>query len=229
MTTRSRQLAFDLEFRAALGREDFLVSPVNEAAVATIDDWAHWPQRAHAIAGPPGSGKSHLVEVWRSRSQAMRVAASALAESDVQAATDAGAIAVEDIDRGIGDERILFHLFNVAREGRLALLVTTRALPGEIEITLPDLRSRLRAVALTKIDQPDEGLLRALLVKLMADRQLEVGPRLIEYVIPRMERSADAALRFVREIDRQALAARRLVTVPLAREVLDAMELRPET
>jgi chromosomal replication initiation ATPase DnaA len=222
-------LAFDLDFRAALGREDFLVSPVNEAAVATIDDWERWPQQAHAISGPAGSGKSHLVEVWRSLSQAMRVDGAGLAESDVQAATEAGAIAVEDVDRGIGDERILFHLFNVAREGRLALLITTRALPGEIEITLPDLRSRLRAMALTRIEPPDEGLLRALLVKLMADRQLEVGPRVIEYVIPRMERSAEAARHFVRELDRQALAARRLVTVPLAREVLDALEFKPET
>ncbi len=229
MTARPRQLAFDLDFRAALGREDFLVSPVNAAAVATIDDWERWPQRAHAISGPAGSGKSHLVEVWRSLSQAMRVDGAALAESDVQAATDAGAIAVEDVDRGIGDERILFHLFNVAREGRLALLITARALPGEIEITLPDLRSRLRAMALTKIEPPDEGLLRALLVKLMSDRQLEVGPRVIEYVIPRMERSADAARQFVRELDRQALAARRLVTIPLAREVLDALEFKPET
>ena len=159
----------------------------------------------------------------------MRVDGAALVESVVQAATDAGAIAVEDIDRGIGDERILFHLFNVAREGRLALLVTTRALPGEIESALPDLRSRLRAMALTRIEPPDEGLLRALLVKLMADRQLEVGPRVIEYVVPRMERSADAARRFVRELDRQALAARRLVTVHLAREVLDGLELKPES
>lgn len=230
MTPRPRQLAFDLDFRAALGREDFLVSPVNAAAVATIDDWERWPQRAHAIAGPAGSGKSHLVEVWRSVSRALRVDAAALAENDVQAATEAGAIAVEDIDRGVGDERILFHLFNVAREGRLALLITTRARPGEIEITLPDLRSRLRAVALTQIEPPDEGLLRALLVKLMADRQLEVAPKVIEYVMPRMERSADAARRFVRELDRQALAARRVVTVHLAREVLDTLEtLKPET
>ena len=229
MATQPRQLAFDLDFRAALGREDFLVSPVNAAAVGTIDDWERWPQRAHAIAGPAGSGKSHLVEVWRSVSRAMRVAGTELVESDVQAATEAGAIAVEDIDRGVGDERILFHLFNVAREGRLALLITARALPGDIEITLPDLRSRLRAMALTKIEPPNEGLLRALLVKLMADRQREVGPRVIEYVVPRMERSADAARRFVRELDRQALAARRLVTVPLAREVLDTLERKPES
>jgi chromosomal replication initiation ATPase DnaA len=215
-------LAFDLDFRAALGRDDFLVSPVNAAAVAAIEDWERWPQRAHAIAGPAGSGKSHLVEVWRTLSQAGRVDAAELTEDTVRAATAAGGIAVEDIDRGIGEERVLFHLFNLAREGRLALLVTTRARPGEIAVALPDLRSRLRAMALTCIEPPDEGLLRALLVKLMADRQLEIAPRVIEYAVRRMERSADAARRFVRDLDRQALAARRLVTIHLAREVLDA-------
>lgn len=224
MTPRPQQLAFDLHFRAALGREDFLVSPVNAAAVATIDSWQDWTQQAQAIAGPAGSGKSHLVEVWRGMSRAVRLSAAALDEAAIGIATEAGAVAVEDIDRGIGDERVLFHLFNLAREGRLWLLVTTRALPGEIEIALPDLRSRLRAVALSRIDPPDEGLLRALLVKLMADRQLEISPKVIEYVVRRMERSADAARRFVADLDRQALAARRDVTVPLAREVLDAQE-----
>jgi chromosomal replication initiation ATPase DnaA len=224
MTSRPQQLAFDLHFRAALGREDFLVSPVNAIAVAAIDAWHGWTQQAHAIAGPAGSGKSHLVEVWRSTSRAVRLSAATLDETAIGAATEVGAVAVEDIDRGIGDERVLFHLFNLAREGRLWLLVTTRALPGEIEIALPDLRSRLRAVELSRIDTPDEGLLRALLVKLMADRQLEISPKVIEYVVRRMERSADAARRFVADLDRQALAARRDVTVPLAREVLDAHE-----
>lgn len=222
MSSPPRQLAFDLHFRSAFGREDFLVSPVNAAAVDTIDGWMHWPQRAQAIAGPAGSGKSHLVEVWRSLSRAERVVGCDLGENAVLAASAAGAIAVEDIDRGIGDEKALFHLFNLAREARLSLLVTTRALPGEIEIALPDLRSRLRAMALTRIEVADEGLLRALLVKLMADRQLVIAPKVIEYVVRRMERSADAARCFVRELDRHALAARRDVTIHLAREVLDA-------
>lgn len=222
MVAHPRQLAFDLHFRAALGREDFLVSPVNAAAVDTVDRWQQWPQRAHAIAGPAGSGKSHLVEVWRSLSGAVRFPALALQESAVAVATAAGAVAVEDVDRGIADERALFHLFNLAREGRLSLLITTRALPGELDIALPDLRSRLRAVALTLIDPPDEALLRALLVKLMADRQLAIAPKVVEYVVRRMERSADAARQFVRALDQHALAARRDVTIHLAREVLDA-------
>lgn len=227
MTTRPRQLAFDLVFRAARGREDFLVSRVNEAAVDAIDRWRSWHQQTQAIAGPAGSGKTHLVEVWRTMTGAARVRAGDLSEDTVGEATAAGAVAVEDLDRGIGDERVLFHLFNLAREGRLSLLLTTQALPGEIEISLPDLRSRLRAVPLTRIEPPDEALLRALLVKLMADRQLEISPKVIEYVVKRMERSADMARRFVRELDRHALAARRDLTIPLAREVLDGLAGQP--
>lgn len=224
MSLRPRQLAFDLVFRAALGREDFLVSPVNAAAVGAIDDWRSWHQQTQAITGPAGSGKTHLVEVWRALTGAALVRASALLESTIAEATAAGGIAVEDLDRGIGDERVLFHLFNLAREGRLSLLLTTRALPGEIDIALPDLRSRLRAVPLTQIEPPDEALLRALLVKLMADRQQEISPKVIEFVVKRMERSADMARRFVRELDRHALASRRDLTIPLAREVLDGLE-----
>jgi chromosomal replication initiation ATPase DnaA len=227
MSPRPRQLAFDLDFRAARGREDFLVSPVNQAAVDAIDRWRSWHQQMQAIAGPAGSGKTHLVEVWRDMTGAARVRASDIAEGTIAEATGAGAIAVEDLDRGIGDERVLFHLFNLAREGRLSLLLTTQALPGEIEIALPDLRSRLRAVPLTRIEPPDEALLRALLVKLMADRQQEISPKVIEYVVKRMERSADMARRFVRELDRHALAARRDLTIPLAREVLDGLDGQP--
>lgn len=220
---RPRQLAFDLDYRAAVGREDFLVSPVNAAAVDAIDGWSGWPQRALAIAGPAGSGKTHLVEVWRGISGAIRVSGAEVDEGLVRRSEAAGAVAVEDIDRGIGEERVLFHLLNLAREARTCVLVTARALPGEIEIALPDLRSRLRAMALCRIEPPDEALLRALLVKLMADRQQMMDPKVVEYVMKRMERSADAARRFVRALDRHALAERRELTIPLAREVLDGL------
>jgi chromosomal replication initiation ATPase DnaA len=223
MSERPRQLAFDLDFRAALGREDFLVGPSNAAAVEAVEAWEVWPQCTLGLVGPAGCGKSHLVEVWRGASRGGRLAGSDLAEGMVETAEAAGAIAIEDIDRGIGNERVLFHLFNLAREGKLALLVTSQALPGEMEIALPDLRSRLRAMPLARIEPPDQGLLRALLVKLLADRQQSVSPRVIEYVMRRMERSADAAQQFVRMIDRTALAKRSDLTLGVAREVLDIL------
>lgn len=223
MSTDSRQLALDLGQRSAMGREDFLVSGSNAAAVEMIDSWPDWPHRALAIVGPAGTGKSHLVEVWRARAGGEVVAAGAIGEATVATAEAGGALAIEDVDRGIADERVLFHLFNLARETRLSLLLTMRVAPGEIEIALPDLRSRMRATAFVAIEPPDAPLLKTLLIKLFADRQLLVTPKLVDYIALHMERSAEGAARIVAEIDRIALETKRNVGQAVAREALQRL------
>ena len=127
---------------------------------------------------------------------------------------------VEDLHAGIGDERALFHLLNLVREHKLSMLLTSRTPPGEIAAGLPDLRSRLRALPFVAIAAPDEALLKAVLVKHFADRQLAVEPHLVAYIALRMERSMEAAARIVAQIDRAAMASHRKVTRALAAEVL---------
>ena len=226
MSGAPEQLVFDLPHRSALGAEDFLVSGCNAAAVALIDRWPEWPSGGVAVAGPAGSGKSHLVNVWRTKCGAERIEAPGLGENAIDRLKKARALAVEQLDQGIGDERVLFHLLNVAREHRFSMLLTGRAAPGELEIALPDLRSRLRALPLVQIAAPDEALLKALLVKLFADRQLKVEPHVVAHLALHMERSAEAAERVVAEVDRLALTNHRKVTRALAAEAL--ARLRPD-
>jgi chromosomal replication initiation ATPase DnaA len=220
MSNSPQQLTLELPHRPAHGAEDFLVSGCNEAAVLAIDRWPDWPHPAMAVTGPPGSGKSHLVNVWRSRSSALTLPATSLSQDSASEFGAHRAIAIEDIDRGIADEQALFHILNMAAEHKLSVLLTSRRAPGELTIALPDLRSRLRAVPVVSIASPDEALLRALLVKLFADRQLAVEPHVISYLALRIERSTEAAQRAVAEIDRLALATRRRVTRALVAEVL---------
>ena len=223
MTARPRQLALDLPHRPALGAEDFLVSAANSAAVALVDRWPDWPHQSAMVVGPDQSGKSHLAQVWRLRAGAGEpIAAADLDEAAVAALDGADALVIEDIGHGIGDERVLFHLLNLAREHRKHLLLTSDRAPGDLEVALPDLRSRLRALPVVRIEPPDEELLRPVLVKLFADRQLAVEPAVVEHLARHMERSFAAAGRLVAEIDRRALAARRRVTRALAAEVLQA-------
>jgi chromosomal replication initiation ATPase DnaA len=223
MTASPRQLVLDLAHRQALGAEDFLVSRSNAAAVEMVDRWPDWPHPASIVAGPQGSGKSHLANVWRLRSGAAVIAAAALDDASVAALPDSSAIVVEDLDRGIADEKALFHLLNRARESKLSVLLTSRIPPGEQEFHVPDLRSRLRALPIVEVEPPDEPLLKAVLVKLFADRQLNVEPPVIDYLSVRMERSMAAANRIVAAIDRLALAKQRKVTRPLAAEVLASL------
>jgi chromosomal replication initiation ATPase DnaA len=218
-----RQFTLGLAHVPALGGEDFFVSASNEQATRLINSWPDWPNPISIVAGPEGAGKTHLVNVWRARSSAACHDASAIEAAVAESLTHAGPVAIEDFDRAPINEHAAFHLLNLAREHRFDVLITARTPPGEWAISLPDLRSRLRSAALVNIGEPDEALLRAVLVKLFCDRQLSVTPETIDYLVRRMERSMAAAQALVEAIDRAALAERRAVTRALAAKVLSAV------
>ncbi len=222
MTGKPEQLVLELPHRPALGLEDYLVSGSNAAAVALVDRWPDWPAGAAVISGPPGCGKSHLANVWRMKSNADAVAAAHIAIADVPQLAASGALIVEDI-AATRDEAALFHLLNLVREQRLAMLLTSALAPGDLALALPDLRSRLNALPHALIAPPDDALLRAVLVKLFADRQLSVEPQIIAYLLVRMERSMEAASRLVAELDHRSLALQRAVTRSVAAAALESL------
>ena len=144
----------------------------------------------------------------------------ALREANLPAALATGALVVEDLINGEFDERSLFHLLNLAREEEASLLLTARTAPGGWTLSTPDLASRLRAMAVLTLECPDESLLRAVLVKLFADRQLQVDENLVGYLTSRLERSFAAARAAVDRLDAEALRLQRPVTRALASQVL---------
>lgn len=224
MTNRSsRQLVLDLPLRTALGREDFLVTPSNAAAVAMIDRYPDWPHYGVVLVGGAGSGKSHLLEVWRKASAARLVSADAVGREPPDQLLSSGALAVDDAPGPSLDERALFHLFNLARQTGAHILIAGETDPSNWRVALPDLASRLKALAVARLDPPDDALLRGVLVKLFADRQLAIEEPLISYLMLRMPRSLDAARALVAEIDRLGMAEKTAVTRSLAARVLREM------
>lgn len=215
------QLVFELPHRPALGADDFLVSECNAMAVRLVDVWPDWPSRTHAIVGPAGAGKTHLAHVWSLKSGAVRLRPDAAGVFHLEALGSARAAIIEDLDRIASDEASLFHLLNTAGERRVSLLLTGREPPAQWRFVLPDLASRLRAVPVVAIGRPDDGLLKAVLLKQFADRQLEVDPSVIAFLANRMERSMEAARQLVALMDRRALGARRRITRPFASEILE--------
>lgn len=220
------QLPLELDHRPALAREDFLVAPSNELAIAWIDRWPDWPAPALAIHGPSGSGKTHLCQVWRQRSGAVEVSADMLRRDEPPVYLgEAAACVVEDLADAVAGEpevaRRLLHLYNMMAERRGWLLLSDRAAPARWHCPLADLRSRLSAMQAIALGEPDESLIEAVLVKLLFDRQLDVGQDVLHFIMPRIERSFAAARRLAAAIDRAALTAkRRQITVPMARAAL---------
>jgi chromosomal replication initiation ATPase DnaA len=218
MSTGPRQLALALDHTESLAREDFLSGPSNAQALALIDSWPGWPHRTVMLTGPEGSGKSHLAAIWAQAAGARRIAARALEETAVPSALATGALVVEDVAAGAFDERALFHLLNLAREDAAFVLLTART--ALMSVAIRDLGSRLKALPVVALAPPDDALLRAVLVKLFADRQLAVDEGLINYVAVRIERSFAAARAVVSLLDDEAMRQKRPITRALAAEFL---------
>jgi chromosomal replication initiation ATPase DnaA len=216
------QLAFDLPFDVSHARDDFLEGPCNAAALAWVERWPDWPGPVLALIGPPGSGKTHLAAIWAAASGAAMVAGSGLGAADLPALLAHGALVVDDLAPGRFDERALFHLLNMVREQGAFLLLTAAEPPVGWPVAIPDLASRLRAVPTVAVAPPDDALLRAVLVKLFADRQIKVDETLVGYLVSRIERSFAAARIMVERLDREALRLQRPVTRALAVDLLRA-------
>jgi len=214
-----RQLALVLPHAESFAREDFLSGAGNGAALTLIERWPDWPSRTVALVGPEGSGKSHLAAIWAERAGARFLAGRALGVADLPAALATGALVIEGLAPGCLNERSLFHLLNLVREQDAHILITARSPPAAWPVALADLVSRLRAVPVVTLVGPDDALLRAVLVKLFADRQLAVDESLVAYLMTRLARSFAAVRAAVDLIDREALRLKRPVTRALAAEL----------
>ena len=214
------QLTLNWPLRQALGRDDFLVTAAHDAALRLIDDWPKWPAHAALLVGPPGSGKSHLAKVWQNRSGARIFAPADLTLENVPDLMATKALVVEDMDQQPFNESALFHALNHARAANGSILMTARTHPAQWNIALPDLASRLRAIPVVTIAAPDDALLRGVLLKLFADRQLAIDETILNFILLRLPRSLEAVRHLVAEIDARAMAQNAAITRPFVARVM---------
>jgi chromosomal replication initiation ATPase DnaA len=201
-------------------REDFIASEAAAPALAMLDAWPHWRGGTVALVGPAGSGKTHLASAWAEQVGARVLTGSRwnLASLDEFAGQP---MLLENADRG-GMEELLFHLINMAAHPGGSLLLTARTPPAAWPTDrLPDLRSRLNALPVAALDEPDDDLLAALLGKFFRERNIKPPEDLLTYLVWRIERSAVRAHEIVRLLDEKADAERRPVSRALAREILE--------
>jgi chromosomal replication initiation ATPase DnaA len=217
MASRPRQLALALDHAESHAREDFLPGPGNAAALKLVDSWPDWPANAVALVGPEGSGKSHLAAIWAGASGARVMSGRALTVAGLLAALATGALVVEDA--AAADERALFHLLNLVREEEAFLLFTAHTTPSVWPVAIADLGSRLRALPVVTLQAPDDAMLRGVIVKLAADRQLTLDEAAVRYLSTHIERSFAAARAAIIALDTEALRQGRPPTRSLAAEL----------
>ncbi len=211
---------FALPFASAdrYAPDEFFRSASNEAALTWLAAPGAWPSLRLAVYGDPGSGKTHLLHYF-----AQRHAATVLQAGDVQGHARPGtdpAVAIDDADT-VPDAEALLHVLNAAAERGAPVLLTGRTAPSRWPYILPDLVSRLRATPIVALLPPDDYLLRTMLARLIAERQVAVPERVQEYLLARLPRTGKALREATALLDRYSLASGRAVSVKLAERVAE--------
>lgn len=219
-------MPLNLSMEPSSKREDLIESSANATAIAMIDAWPNWPGQLVVLAGPVGSGKSHIANVWLNVAGGMSCQANLIGADalDIQKTIENGGnILVEDAGMDAFDETALFHLLNSVRQSGSYCMITSRSWPTQWNVELPDLLSRLKASQVVELQEPDDLLLKQVMMKLFADRQLAVDGKIIDYCVLRMERSLETAAKLVEKIDQEALSNKSSITRSTASKVLEML------
>lgn len=220
----NRQLRLQLGSPPSLRRESFIVSSSNAEAVRAVEAWPAWHGGTLALAGPEGSGKTHLAQAWLERAGAVELDAGAK-PSDLRDLVGRPVL-VEHADRS--DPEVLFHLINMAAQPGAGLLLTARTAPAAWSTSLPDLRSRLNALPVAELGAPDDELLQGVLEKFFRERHIRPSDDIFSYLLRRMERSVPVAWAIVERLDEASDAEHRPVSRALARQILEEDDGTPD-
>ncbi len=229
------QIPIQFENRPALDLEDYIVTKCNIEAVSMIDSWPDWPFFAICIYGDEGCGKTHLANVFSNLvlskepglGKVLIYQASEITKEKVEYLVlddKKKCIIIENADLANFDEDAMFHLYNNFRSDGGFILFTAKTAPSRWRLRLPDLKSRLNIMPMIEIKEPDDELLSMLIVKLFIDRQVQITPDVISYLVKNIERSFKYVRKIVEEIDKYSLAKKRAITVPLVRDLIAEIE-----
>ena len=220
MTT---QYILPLPHDPAMGPDDFMTTASNREAMGWVENWPNWPAPCLTVVGPVGSGKTHLMHVWLARTGGRLLTFDALLTVQaVDLVAHNNRLALDNAENIAGDagrEEALFHLYNTVRESGGTLMLTAQKAPAQWGVALPDLRSRLCAAPVAMMGAPDDVLLSGLLIKQFRDRQIDLESAVLDFILPRVERTPAAIRALVERLDHLSLAEGRKITIPLVRQI----------
>jgi chromosomal replication initiation ATPase DnaA len=225
------QLNLNLGHRLTLNREDYYVSSANSLAIRALDDWTIRTEPGFIIVGPKSSGKTHLASVWRKETGAESLNINQFSSLDVESLVREKFLVIENLncltslnenEKNIIEEKIL-HVFNFFAGSGGKILITATNPPGNWNIQLADLLSRLMALQIAELSLPDDNLLAAVMSKQFADRQILVSPQVIGHAMVRMERSFWFADKLVKALDSESMSIKKPISKKLVIRVINKL------
>ena len=208
------QLLLDFDYKQNFRDDDFYVGKSNYHTFELINKWPKWEKNFLNISGERYSGKTHLVNIFLKKFEGVRIDANLLNDDNIKIIKSHKNIVLEDLTLNVS-EKLIYTLFNIIDQDNKFLLITSTKPIAEINFQLEDLRSRTKNCLLAKIENPDDDLMFALILKNLSDRQITLDKKLIDFIIKKIERSYGKIFEFIYKIDMISLKKKNQSTLRL--------------
>ena len=213
------QLLFKLDHKKNFNEHDFYVSKSNFYAYNIIDKWPKWEKKILNIFGEKFSGKTHLANIFKFKTNALLINASKIDEEIFKKIKLFENIIIDDFEKNY-DEKLIYSIFNLADQDNKYMLINSLIPINEIEFKLPDMISRSKNCLSAKIESPDDDLIFAIILKNFSDRQIKVEKKFIEFIINRIDRSYSKIYEFIYKVDELSLKKKKPINLKTIKEIL---------
>ena len=214
------QLLLDFDYEQNFKDDDFYVGKSNYYTFELINKWPKWEKNFLNISGEKFCGKTHLVNIFLKKFNGIKIESSLLNNDNLKIIKPFQNIVLEDLNLDV-DEKLIYTLFNIIDQDNKFLIITSNKPMVEINFKLEDLRSRTKNFLLAKIDNPDDELMFALILKNLSDRQITLDKKLIDFIIKRVERSYGKIFEFIYKIDEISLKKKKSIDFKIINEALE--------
>ena len=214
------QLLLDFDYDQNFKDDDFYVGKSNYYTFELINKWPKWEKNFLNISGEKLSGKTHLVNIFLKKFNGIKIESSLLNNDNLKIIKPFQNIVLEDLNLDV-DEKLIYTLFNIIDQDNKFLIITSTKPIVEINFKLEDLRSRTKNCLLAKIENPDDELMFALILKNLSDRQITLDKKLIDFIIKRIDRSYSKIFEFIYKIDEISLKKKKSIDFKIINEALE--------
>ena len=214
------QKLLDFGIAESFDENDYYVSKSNYFAKNIIDAWPKWEKKIVNLAGEKYSGKTHLSTIFKLKSSALYLNGKNINQQTIKQIKLSNNIIIEDLEESF-DEKLLYSIFNLVEQDNKYLLISSIKPVDTMKFSLPDLLSRLKNCIIAKIDQPDDDLIYAIILKSFSDRQIKLDNKIIDYIIKRIDRSYGKMHEFIYKIDELSLKKKKSINFKIIKEIIN--------
>jgi len=214
------QLTFKFPFKTKYYEQDFYVSSNNFSAYKLIESWPNWPGKWLNIFGATGSGKTHLSKIFEKKIDEIKVIdANEINNESVIEFNNLRCVIIDNFKNNI-DERVFYSFLNQSKQLDNYVVINSTEPLNRLNYYLEDLKSRINSFVLIGIELPTDDLLKVIISKTFSDKQINLSPKISEYIIKNVERSYEKMFKLLKDIDELSLTSGKQISINLVKEVI---------